>query len=502
VTTRRAVDLFGSAVAAYLAVSALRLSRGTRATVAELTAPAPRPSAGTPPRVVLLLPMLREQTGVRDTCLRFAATVADRPEVEVVLITSRGEADDRDAAVRELLASTAPGRTALDRALLLAVAPGVAAEVRAAVRDRDVDRARALLAAHRRPTTGEAAGPVVAELNAAAGRAAFRHIEVPAEAGTKVGKLNLAVAGIAVDPDGRETYVGVYDADSDPDPRVLDRVAAPTDRRPAVYQQVSCYCRNLSTLAGGRGVLALADALAQTRWALGFEYPLYTRYSRAVRRRRIRPLAYCIGHGCFVSLSFLDRIGGFPTQSSTDDLALGYVASALGAEIAPVPALDYCEVAPDPVQSVRQSRFWFSGSARFWRDLRHAGRVLGARPSAVQSVALHLDGAGRNAAWAGRGPAWLLALLLAAGFRRRELVAALVAAHVLYVQVGYVESLRALRALPSAAVHTDLGRLPRWRVAAGAGAASAVFTLRSLGPFLGAVDGQRRRQGRTWKAER
>lgn len=447
----RRVDLFGSAVAGYLAVSAVRLSLGTRATVAELTGrPAPPPpDPARVPRIVVLLPMLREQAGVRDACRRFAAAVADRPNVEIVLITSRSE--------------------------------------------------------QRRPTTAEVAAPVLAELDAAAGRPLFRHVDAPGSAGTKVAKLNLAVAGIAPDP-GRETYVGVYDADSDPDPRVLDWVEAetarPGRRPPAVYQQVSCYCRNLATLSGGRGVLALADALAQTRWALGFEYPLYARYSRAVRAGTLRPLAYCVGHGCFVSLSFLDRIGGFPTRSATDDLALGYVASALGAEIAPVPALDYCEVAPDPVRSVRQSRFWFSGSARFWRDLRHAQRDLGARPTPAQRVALHLDGAGRNAAWAGRGPAWVLALALAAGHRRTGVAGALVAAHLLYVQAGYLQSLRALRALPAAAAHTDLARLPRWRLVAGAGAASAVFVLRSLGPFLGALDGSHRRRTRTWKAER
>jgi hypothetical protein len=214
-----------------------------------------------------------------------------------------------------------------------------------------------------------------------------------------------------------------------------------------------------------------------------------------------------VGHGCFAALDFLDGIGGFPSVSATDDLALGYIASALGAEIAPLPALDYCEVAPDVISSALQSRFWFAGSARFWRDLRHARQSFQPSVSTAQWVWLHVSGFGRNVAWAGRGPAWLAALALALGTRQPRLAGLLVAAHIGYVQGGYLQTVRALRRLPGAAEHTALAGLSGPRVAAGCVAASAAFLLRSVGPFASATAAlvrwlPHRTSKRDWKHER
>jgi hypothetical protein len=214
-------------------------------------------------------------------------------------------------------------------------------------------------------------------------------------------------------------------------------------------------------------------------------------------------LAYCIGHGCFVKLDHLGRVGGFPTISPTDDLALGYQATVLGAEICPIPMLDYCEVAPNPMMSMKQSRFWFLGSARFWRDLRHARQVFHPEVSQAQWLALHVSGVARNAAWAGRGLVWLVALALALATRQQRMAWALVLAHVLYVQGGYVMTLYALRRLPGAPEHTELLAVRPGTVVVGGLASSGSFVLRSLGPFSGSMEFRRAKASNSgWKHER
>ena len=498
--TRRVAQAAGVGLIGYLLYSSVRLTLGSSRTVGEVdcnSSLAARPGTaalpGTGPfRFVLILPMLREDRIAAETCRRFAAA-AINARLDVVVVTSQREAADRDAAHLALSSMSAAGQP--DRwqhEVWLAVSREAVPDLENALRAGNQPRVRELLAAHRRPTTAEIAVPLIEELNKALGRPGLHHVSVSDRKGTKAEKINLGLAEWRQyhDANPAATYVGVYDADSAPDPatfamleKELVRRLGAAEQPPSILQQVSCYCRNMHTLTGVKGAFSLADAIAQTRWALGFEYPLYRRYSRRIGAGRIRPLAYCVGHGCFVSLDFLRRIGGFPDISPTDDLALGYLASALGAEISPVPTLDYCEVAPDPVRSMRQSRFWFSGSARFWRDLRYARQTFRPDVPPRQWVWLHLDGFGRNIAWAGRGPAWAAALVLAVTTRQWRIAALLLTAHVIYVQGGYLQTIRALRKLPGAADQTGLASMSRWRLGAGCVAASGTFMLRSLGPF-------------------
>lgn len=490
---RRAAYATGLPAAAYFAWTTVRLTRGTTATVRALTSAR---DAGAAPacRFVVLLPMLREDRLVAAACEQFARAAEAGVALEVVVVTSEREREERDAALQRLAAVADGAQSDGWRGpAALALAGGGAEAFGAALAGGDRPTARALLAERARPTTAEVARDAIAALNARLGRPVFRLMDGDAAVATKVDKLNAALATLDGD-DGPPTYVAVFDADSAPDFGAFGAVASVVAEReaagsppPAIFQQVSCYCRDLPAIRGARAPFVIADALAQTRWALGFEYPLYRRYAERARGGGLRPLVYCIGHGCFVSLAFLREIGGFPTFSPTDDLALGYLASALGAEVAPVPALDYCEVAPRPLASVRQARFWFTGSARFARDLRLLRPRLPAPPGRLQWAYLHLDGHARNAAWAGRGAGWLVPTALALGARAWGLVVVLTALHAAYVQAGLIQTLRALRALPGAAERTGVDRLGRRDVTLAATAASATFLLRSAGPLSGAV---------------
>jgi hypothetical protein len=516
--TGRVTEVFGRFVASYLFYSAARLTAASVLTEKRIersaeSAPVADTAATQVPRVVLLLPMLREDRLITDACRHLLPAVRAFEWIDVIVITSEREAVDQQIAQQELRCRAGNlSRHQQHRYAGWAVTADAVPALEEALRDGNSVRLNHLLSAYRRPTTADVARSLLAELNLDVGRSAFRHWPVSADVGSKVGKLNHAIDQWlpTYRANGAVTYVGVYDADSLPDLAVFQQIAAEVARRsaaeeplPAILQQVSCYCRNLPSLKGTTGLLSLADAIAQTRWALGFEFPLYAKYSKAVRSGRIRPLVYCVGHGCFVSVDFLQQIGGFPRVSPTDDLALGYVASALGAEVVPIAALDYCEVAPDPVQSTRQARFWFSGSTHFWHDLRYARRAHHPAIGSVQWAALLVDGWTRNAAWAGRAVAWTAALILAVGTRRWRLASALALAHFAYVQVGYVQTVLTLHRLGGVAEVTGIRYVPRWRLAAGCLAASGSFVLRSLGPLIETMLSPRSRAGALmWKQER
>lgn len=508
-----AATLAAWAVCVYLVAAAASLSLGCARTVAHMRAPRRDRSAGGGVRLVLLLPMLREERVVAPALRQFLPVVRSGRSLDVVVVTTARETREREQALAAIEGAVEAGQWSneLEPALAKALEPEDARALLSLARRAPLgrDAALALLRDRAREGTHRVAATVAAELNAEAGREAFVVVEAPAEAAGKVGQLNTGLSwwcaqGGGADPN--DVYVGVYDADSTPDPAVfeaIERIVARRDGaerpRPAIFQQISCYCQNLPELSGPGGTLSRADALAQTRWALGFEFPLYQGYSRSVQRDALRRLVYCVGHGCFVSLAMLQDFGGFPTCSPNDDLALGYLASLSGREVLPLPVLDFCDVVPDPLASVRQSRFWFLGSSRFREDLAYFEKRFGLRPGLWQRLFLVLDGGTRNLFWAWRGAMWLAALAFAVATRSWVLVAALVAAHVLYVHVGVIQTLQALRRIPGAAERARLSALGPSDVAGVLLVATATFILRGVGPMLGALG---RKPGQAWKVER
>lgn len=243
-------------------------------------------------------------------------------------------------------------------------------------------------------------------------------IKAPSSAAGKVGQMNFGLEWICSNLRVPE-YIGIFDADSRPDPNVLRVLHSFLQNRteqcrkaPEIIQQVSSYFGKAECLKGGSGVLAICDALFQTKWAIGFEYPLFRCYSRSVQKSKLRPLAYCIGHGCFVRSDYLQMIGGFPTYNKNDDLSLGYLTSVFGAEICPLPSLDVCEISPIQKMTVKQYRNWYSGSARYWKDICHYEQEFSANLSVMQKCVFFIQGGIRNVLWAWRGTLWLLLLVV------------------------------------------------------------------------------------------
>lgn len=511
--------LIGFAAALYFIASSVLLSIRSERTVRRLAAEVGRSDiAPADIKFVLVLPMLREETIVARTMGQFLEAIEEGVPIDVVVATTSREMRERDRAI-ELIVESLRARQGVAGVEPLLVRTVLDEEKAAAFSSLlatpscDPVAAEEFLRANLRAATGDVVRALLPELNRAAGREAFFHMEAPPEAKGKVGQMNAAVDYWRARAGGGtmgNVYVGVYDADSKPDQRVFDAIRHILGERersglagPGIFQQVSCYCQNLHELKGTLGAVSLADALAQTRWALGFEYPLYETYAQAVHAGETRRLIYCVGHGCFVSLAVLDEIGGFPTCSPTDDLALGYLASVAGIEARPVPVLDYCDVAPNPFASIRQSRFWYLGSARFHRDIAFFEERFGFDMGRWQRFWLWFDGRARCFFWAWRSMLWVGSMLFAVAVRSWPLAVLLLAAHLLYVQVGFLHTLRLLRRLPRAGSLLRIDRLSAGRVLLATLLSSVTFLVRGLGPMSASLGFKPPSPGGVaWKIER
>lgn len=249
----------------------------------------------------------------------------------------------------------------------------------------------------------------------------------------KVGQLNYAFNYLR---EKGYTYLGVYDVDSRPELNVFMEINQELEKNidlPDVFQQVSNYCNDLGDISGLTKIMAFSDAITQTKWALGFEYCIFSIYNWCVNKKLIRPLVYCIGHGCFVKCDFLKNVGGFPTHNKNDDLSLGYMCSVLGARIKPLRALDNCQIALGTSMTIKQYAFWYAGSARFADDIRYYSKIFDVNLGLFQRKIFAIEGNLRNFLWAFRGDLLIIITLLSLLVHRNTIYILVIMSWILYV---------------------------------------------------------------------
>ncbi|MER7776841.1 hypothetical protein ABTZ21_17850 [Streptomyces sp. NPDC096191] len=309
----------------------------------------------TAPHVVLLVPALREQELLGEV-VRAAAGLPYPPGLlHVVVVTTEREERERRAVVDRLpaLAAALVAGGARDAAVLAGVVPsGLAA--RTAERTRasadPTGTLRAELDAV--PTTREVAGALLPEVAAEHPGVSLHHLHYPDE-GAKSSQLVHAVERLPelLPPDAAPsfTYVGLYDADSQPDLDTLTHLAAavsPDGGGPApdLVQQLPLQLRRPhAARPGGADVLLRAHALADLRRRAGVEAHRLLARSR-IRAARLpagvtavaEPVVYGVGAGLFVRHDTLVSIGMY--EEPVDDLLVGYKLSSAGAvmEVLPV----------------------------------------------------------------------------------------------------------------------------------------------------------------------
>ncbi|GAA1016160.1 hypothetical protein STXM2123_5730 [Streptomyces sp. F-3] len=345
------------------------------------------------PWLVVLLPMLREQSIAAQAVAAFTALDYPRDRAAIVVVTTERETSARAEQRRRLaaLAACAPLTAERLRGLFPAArCREVAETVNAA--DPSV-RLRVLTELFdAEPTTAE----IVATLTAgpAGARLPLVHLHQPDLGGRKAGQLNFALDRLSeiLGPLGwnehdhaDNTYTVVYDADAVPDSRTLQAFAATaaahrarTGRAPALIQQ-----QRLPLLArrpfpaGPTGLLLAGEWVYQLRRSLGIELARI-RLHRCLTASRLpeaarmwlRPMVYAVGCGMAVHLPAVRAIGGFPEPM--EDLGTGHRLSLLGADLttAPVAVLDEPYTEPSGLANLHAMAFTSSA-----RPDRHAAAV-------------------------------------------------------------------------------------------------------------------------------
>lgn len=238
-------------------------------------------------------------------------------------------------------------------------------------------------------------------------------LKAPKELKGKVGQMNFAYQYIIKSE--KNGYIGVYDIDSRPPKEIfynIEHLLKNKNTKTDIFQQVSSYCNGIEELEGISGDFAIADAFSQTRWAIGFEYPIYKAYYNSVSKKLLRPLVYCIGHGCFVNTEYLKKIDGFPTFNKNDDLSLGYLTSTISGSIYPIPLLDFCQISRTALNSIKQYKFWFTGSSKYYSDIKYYMSKYNVELSKKQKYLFKIQGGIRNFLWAWRSNFIILNLIL------------------------------------------------------------------------------------------
>jgi hypothetical protein len=216
-------------------------------------------------------------------------------------------------------------------------------------------------------------------LNQKLNKKLFFHFHYPFLEGGKSGQLNFALKNLESEDSsifkGPTTYIGLYDADSISDLNILQLLARDSIRNdfPLVYQQPVIYLKNYNSLPYTiNGCLMKSFALLQTRYALGYEVPMFLDSQRNVQRR-VGKMAYCLGHGLFVRADFLKKLNFFP--SPIEDTRFGHILSYLKYPIKLLPSLAVTEVVPKFLWFLKQSSVWYIGESYFLEDYKIAKKI-------------------------------------------------------------------------------------------------------------------------------
>jgi hypothetical protein len=190
--------------------------------------------------------------------------------------------------------------------------------------------------------------------------------------------LAQVLEGHAADP--TRVFVGVFDADSIPDPDTLRWIAGEelAGRGALAYQGVTLSIANWEALGIRGRICAVQQSSIFTRVSLA-------RLINEVRRIRligratarlpgragrwartalefcIRRSQICLGHHQFVRLDVLQALGGFPTRGATEDSTLGYMLGARGILIRAMPLIELTDLPETKEKIIRQNARWYQG---------------------------------------------------------------------------------------------------------------------------------------------
>lgn len=203
-------------------------------------------------------------------------------------------------------------------------------------------------------------------------------------------QLNHALPVINRAASSNDDYVLLYNADSVIGDDSIACLFGLADRGIPVAQQSALFLWNVPELCRQKRFFLAAHGIRQSGWTLKRELPRYLSNTDHIpwlpKWVRHLWLVHCVGHGQFVHLNLLNKVGGWPeVVIGGEDLALGFMLKVFGYHPHPVPVLENAETPSSLSALFKQKAVWFLGTLgyfRYWNlfsgDARrlHARRIL------------------------------------------------------------------------------------------------------------------------------
>lgn len=436
-------------------------------------------SRSRPPRLLVVVPVLREQDHVKEAIGWFAdLTRRLSGLVEVVFVTTSRELAERETLC-QLLADhgASPIRSAAWPQLRGAEAIALEDERLRSPRQRLSAEAAAKILADF-PTTADVIDAHLGELGSV-GLRRFHYVG----GGRKAAQVNFVARQARGD---HYQYLAVYDIDSRPKFDLLHRTLTflaaeheTTGRFPEVVQQSTRFTTAGTAQAWWQRSLARGAARLQTLWTLRREIPALRRYGaaaqrparNAVKRALTRGLAQTVGHGLLIRTDVFRDVGGLPEDTFLDDVAFGYRLTVAGIPVYSLPEM-LTTPAPESIgETIAQSARWshsyldYPASAASARAAGH-GNLLD--HASALSIAAY-----RGATWLLASPLTVAATVLTVAPRTPAPIRGAAAAG---LWLGVVEPARALAKYHGPGV-------PKRVIARDAAEIYAAYLIRSAGPI-------------------
>lgn len=249
-----------------------------------------------------------------------------------------------------------------------------------------------------------AAGPSTRKVAAAlAEQGRCTHLHAPTPVGVKADQLNWAGAALVrAGWASQSTFLICFDADSRPPTHALDAFAAAVTVRPdaSVFHASSRFELRRGPPVGSsvQRLVCDAGALRANRFVAGFELPrlLAREAPHAARRAAARVVyAHITGHGLCVRLSYL-LAHPLPAGDPLEDMHWSFQLCLRNESMIPVAFLDRSEVPPTVPGQLTQAARWFAGPARALRYLADAPDRRG-----TSGIALAVSAIGSSLEWLG-----------------------------------------------------------------------------------------------------
>jgi len=241
-------------------------------------------------------------------------------------------------------------------------------------------------------------------------------IDYPFRDGRKAHQLNYVLKEIK----NKTDFIAVYDADSRPHSSTLEAFYAQIQENADadVFQQSAIFFKNidepLDNINWFKKTFLKSSAVLQTRWTFAHEVARFLRQSGENKFLCRYSNAHCVGHGLFIRLNTIEKIGGFPENTINEDSILGYFFRIKGIKINPLLYLEMAD-APITIKGLWSQKYvWFWGPLRYpeYYKIACENFSLCVREKII-AIILSAQGILSAFAWLFSGPIVLLALICA-----------------------------------------------------------------------------------------